>query len=162
MPPESNQKDGVVGETSAGQAFRWMRPDNFVRMEEARQKQEWATRGYQSDCEDRSRRWEAPKASGPAKENEGVSEAVAVAEVETVDNRDKNHGRAAADSATCTASVHSATFRSRLGEINRLSNNRKSSLSATCKRHEPEDNTGLGRSGGGVHCLRGFLEKGDV
>ena len=62
-----------------------------------------ATRGYQSDFEDRSRPWEDHRASGPAKENEEVSEAVAVAEVEAVENRDKNHGRAATDSAAGTA-----------------------------------------------------------
>ena len=48
-----------------------------------------ATRGYQSDCEDRSRQWEDHKASGPAKENEEVSEAVAVAEVDPEENREK-------------------------------------------------------------------------
>ena len=76
-------------------------------------------------------------------ENEGVSEAVAVAEVEAGEYRDKKHGRAAADSATHTAPAHSAwdspaatttekdATRSRLGELHRLLNNRKGSLSAT-------------------------------
>ena len=62
----------------------------------------WA-RGYQSDYEDRSRHWEDNKPNGPSKENEGVSEAVAVAEVEAVENRDKNLGRAAADNAASSA-----------------------------------------------------------
>ena len=105
-----------------------------------------ATRGYQSDYEDRSRQWEDHKASGPAKENEEVSEAVAVAEVEALENREKNHGRAAADSTTYTRPHtppgilqrqrlrRKEAIRSRLGELRRLLNNRKGSLSATYKK----------------------------
>lgn len=62
-----------------------------------------ATRCHQCDYDDRSRQWEDHKAHCPAEENEEVFEAVAVAEVEAVENRDQNHGRPAADSATCTA-----------------------------------------------------------
>ena len=77
-----------------------------------------------------------------------VSEAVAVAEVVAVENRDKNDGRAAADSATYTAPAHSAwdspaatatdkeATRSRLEELHRLLNNRKGSLSAPQKKNE--------------------------
>ena len=66
-----------------------------------------------------------------------------VAEVEVVEDRDRNHGRVAADSATHTAPAHSAwdsaaatatekeAFRSRLGQLHRLVNNRKGSLNAT-------------------------------
>ena len=56
----------------------------------------WSKRA-QSDYEDRSRQWEDHEASGPAKENEGIS--VAVAEVEAFENRDKHLGRATADTA---------------------------------------------------------------
>ena len=96
-----------------------------------------ATRGYQSDYEDWSRQWEDHQASGLAKENEGISKAVAVAEVEAVENLDRNHGRAATDCATSTAPAHSTwdsaaatatekeAVRSRLGELHRLLNNRK-------------------------------------
>ena len=68
-----------------------------------------------------------------------------MAEVEAVEHRDKKHGRAAADSATHTAPAHSAwdspaatatekeAGKSRLGELHRLLNNRKGSLSATYK-----------------------------
>ena len=41
------------------------------------------------------------------RKNDGVSEAVAVAEVEAVENRDKNHGRTDTDRATGTAPAHS-------------------------------------------------------
>ena len=87
------------------------------------------------------------KPSGLAKENEGVSEVVAVTEVEVVENRDKNHGRAATDSATSTAPAHSAWdfasatatekegTRSKLVEFHCLLNNRKGSLSATYKKN---------------------------
>ena len=109
-------------------------------------------RGYQSDYEDRSRQWEDHKASGPATEKERVSEVVAVAELEVVDNRDKDLGRAAADSATYIAPAHNTwdspaetdtekeAFRSRLGELHRLLDNRKESFSATYKKNaEPND-----------------------
>ena len=67
-----------------------------------------------------------------------------VAEVEAVENRDKNHGRASADSATYTAPAHTVwvspaataaqkeAFRSRLGD-------RKGSLSATKKNADAND-----------------------
>ena len=64
-----------------------------------------SARFYPSDYDDRSRQWEDHKASGPAKENEGVPEAVVVAQVEAVDNRDKHQGRATDDSAAHTASA---------------------------------------------------------
>ena len=62
---------------------------------------------------------------GRRQKNEGASEALAVAEVEAVENRDKNNRRAAADSATYIASAHRLTAtvkeatRSRLGELHR-------------------------------------------
>ena len=70
---------------------------------------------------------------------------LAVAEVEVVDDRDKNLGRAAADNAASSAAAHTTwdsagatatdeeATRSRLGELHRLLNNRKGSLSATYK-----------------------------
>ena len=84
--------------------------------------------------------------SGLTKENEVVSEALAEAEVDAVENRDKDHGRAAADSVTYTAPAHSAwdtpaatatekgAIRSRLGELHRLLNNRQGSLDAPYKK----------------------------
>ena len=65
-----------------------------------------ATRGYQSDYDDRSRQWEDSKPNGSTKDNEGVSEVTTVAEVEVVENRDRNHGRVAADNAVSTAPAH--------------------------------------------------------
>ena len=50
-----------------------------------------------SNYDDGSRQREDHKACGPAKENEGVPEAVVVAEVEAVDNSDKHLGRATDD-----------------------------------------------------------------
>ena len=64
-----------------------------------------------------------------------------MAEVEAVENRDKNNGRAAAHSATCTADSPAAAatekeaLRSRLGELHRLLNHRKGSLRATYKKN---------------------------
>ena len=117
----------VRGQTSRESLLHMM---VFAQAPAAKRKR--ATRGYQSDYEDRSRQWEDHKASGPAKEKKGVSEAVAVAEVVAVENRDKNNGRAAAISATYTASAHSAwdspaAFRSRFGEPHRQLSNRKGS-----------------------------------
>ena len=96
-----------------------------------------ATRGYQSDYEDRFRQWEDNKPSGPVKGTEGVSKVVTVTEFEVVENRDKKHGRAATDNAASTAPAHTTwdpaaatatekeAIRSRLGELHRLLNNSK-------------------------------------
>ena len=74
----------------------------------------------------------------------GVSEVVAVTEVEVVENRDKNHGPTAADNAASTAPAHTtwdsaaapATEKEVLGweELHRLLINRQGSLSATYKK----------------------------
>ena len=70
-----------------------------------------------------------------------------MAELEVVDKLDKSHGRAAADSATYTAPAHNTwdspaetdtekeAFRSRLGELHRMLDNRKESFSATYKKN---------------------------
>ena len=76
-----------------------------------------------------------------------ATEVATVAEVEVVENCDRYHGRVATDNAASTAPAHttwdSATalatekeaVRSRMGELHRLLNNRKGSLSATYKKN---------------------------
>ena len=80
---------------------------------------------------------------GPTKDNEAATEVATVAEVEVVDSRDRNHGRAVTDNAvgvmqasticdsTMTLATEKDAVRSRLGERHRLLNNRKGSLRAT-------------------------------
>ena len=106
-----------------------------------------ATRGYHSDYDDQSRHWEDSKPSVPTKDNEGATEVASEAEVEVVENRDRNHGRAAtgnARSATPASTTWDSTMalatekdaaRSRLGELHRLLNNRKGSLSANYRKN---------------------------
>ena len=67
-----------------------------------------ATRGYQSeyDYEDRSRQWEDSKPRASTKDIEADARTLAVAEVEVVDDRDKNQGRAVADNAASSAAAH--------------------------------------------------------
>ena len=104
-----------------------------------------ATRGYQSDYDDRSRQWEDNKPGGSTKDKEGVIEVTTVAEVEVAENNDKCYGRVATDNAASTAPADttwdSATamttekeaVRTRLGELDRLLNYRKGTLGATYK-----------------------------
>ena len=108
-----------------------------------------ATRGYQSDYDydDRSREWEESTPSGSTKTREVEPETWAAAEVEIVDERDKNQGKTgtnnAAGSATANTTLDSAgdtatekdAFRRRLEELHRLLNSRKGSLSATFKKN---------------------------
>ena len=101
----------------------------------------WA-RGYQSDYEDRSRHWEDNKPNGPSKENEGVSEAVAVAEARLWRTATRIwdgplrttlqavRQRIPLGTAGATATDKEAT-RSRLEELHRLLKNSKASLCAT-------------------------------
>ena len=66
---------------------------------------ERATRGYHSDCDDRSRQWEDSKPSDSTKDNEGAAEVSTVAEVEVVESRDWNHGRAVTENAVGVTQV---------------------------------------------------------
>ena len=129
-----------LGTTGTG-----LHPRSITRRTVTRGGASGGTRGHPSEYDDQSHQWEDHKASGPAKENEGVPEAVVVADVEVEDNRDKHLGRTTADGVTHTASAHSASSaaaatekeatRTRLGELHRLLKNRKGSLSATYKKN---------------------------
>ena len=53
-----------------------------------------------------SRQWEDSKPRGSTEDNEVDAGTLAVAEVEVVDDRDKNQGRAVADNAARSAAAH--------------------------------------------------------
>ena len=112
-----------------------------------------ATRGYLSDYDDRSRQWEDSKPSGSTKDIEGATEVAteqrlrssrAVTGITDVPLLD-NAVSVTQASTTCDSTMALATkkdaVRSRLGELHRLLNNRKGSLSATYKR-TPKQITG--------------------
>ena len=56
-------------------------------------------RGYPSDYDGRSHQREESKPSGSTKDNEAITEDATLAEIEVVENRDRNHGRAVTDNA---------------------------------------------------------------
>ena len=102
------------------------------------------TRGYHSDYDDRFRQWDDGKASGSTKDNEGATEVATVVEVEVVENRDT--GITDVPSRTMpwvsrrhpcpvisaiTLATEKDVVPTRLGELHRLLNNRRGSLSAT-------------------------------
>ena len=92
------------------------------------------------------------KPSDSTKDNKEAAEIATVTEVEVVESRDRNHGRAVTDnvvgvqqaSTTCDATMAPATekdaVRSRLGELHRLLNNRTGSLSANHKKNAEANN----------------------
>ena len=97
-----------------------------------------------------------------------------MAEVEVVESRDWNHGVGVTQaSVACDSTLALATEkdaeRSRLGELHRLLNCRKGSLSATYEKNadannsaydmNPKNNTSPGHLGGGVRSLRSLHEK---
>ena len=89
---------------------------------------------------------EDSKPSDSTKDTEGAAEVLTAAEVEVVESRDRNHGRAVTENAvgvtlastacdsTLALATEKDTVRSRMERLHRLLNKRKGSLSETCKK----------------------------